>query len=576
MTETRKTFGTSVLGTLVAGIASVGLLIGAPWGRVEAQPDAPSGAHAGGNGAAPNAAAPTGIAPQLFVTSDRCMACHNGLTTPSGEDISIGSDWRSSMMANSARDPYWQAAVRREVLDHPTAAGAIQHECAACHMPMARYEAKVGGAQGEVFAHLPIAQAATPQALLAADGASCSMCHQIQSEGLGEEESFTAGFVVDTERPLDRRALFGPFEVDAGRTTIMRSASGFEPLKAPHIQSSELCATCHTLYTHALGPDGEVIGELPEQVPYLEWRHSAYRHDEQRPRSCQSCHMPVVEEETPVTAVLGQPRAAVSRHVFRGGNFFMPRILNRYRGELGVAALPQELDTTSRRTREHLSTAAARVTVERVAVSGGRLVAEVVLDNLAGHKLPTAYPSRRVWVHFTVRDGEGAPVFESGAFGPDGSIAGNDNDTDPGRYEPHYGEITSPEQVQIYEGILAGPDGEVTTGLITAVDYLKDNRLLPDGFDKTTAEEDIAVRGAAAGDGDFRDGGDRVRYVVEVGDAEGPFEVEAELWYQPIAYRWAQNLRRQPAVETDRFVGYYEEMAEGSAVVLARAGVTVR
>lgn len=37
-----------------------------------------------------------------------------------------------------------------------------------------------------------------------------------------------------------------------------------------HLQSSELCATCHTLYTHALGPGGEVIGELPEQVPYLE------------------------------------------------------------------------------------------------------------------------------------------------------------------------------------------------------------------------------------------------------------------------------------------------------------------
>lgn len=504
------------------------------------------------------------------------MACHNGLTTPSGEDISIGSDWRSSMMANAARDPYWQAAVRREVLDHPTAAGAIQHECAACHMPMARYDAKVRGAQGEVFAHLPIAQAATPQALLAADGASCSMCHQIQPDGLGEEKSFTAGFVVDTAKPLDQRAIFGPFEVDPGRTRIMQSASAFQPMQAPHIQSSELCATCHTLYTHALGPDGEVVGELPEQVPYLEWRHSAYANDPARERSCQSCHMPVVEEETPVTAVLGQPRTAVSRHVFRGGNFFMPRILNRYRGELGVAALPQELDATSRRTREHLSTSAARVRLERAEVSGGRLVAEVVLENLAGHKLPTAYPSRRAWIHFTVRDGEGQSVFESGAFVPDGSIAGNDNDADPSRFEPHHAEITSPEQVQIYEAILAGPDGEVTTGLITAVRYLKDNRLLPDGFDKTTAGKDFAVRGSAAQDGDFRDGGDRVRYVMNVADAEGPFEVEAELWYQPIAYRWAQNLRLQPAPETDRFVGYYGEMAEASAVVLARARATMR
>src|SRR5260370_41890372 len=54
-----------------------------------------------------------------FHTSDRCVACHNGMKTKSGEDISIGFDWRASMMANSARDPYWQASGRPESLDHP-------------------------------------------------------------------------------------------------------------------------------------------------------------------------------------------------------------------------------------------------------------------------------------------------------------------------------------------------------------------------------------------------------------------------------------------------------------------------
>ena len=59
----------------------------------------------------------SGKAPH-FQTSDNCMACHNSLTAPSGEDVSIGSAWRASMMANSSRDPYWQASVRRETLDH--------------------------------------------------------------------------------------------------------------------------------------------------------------------------------------------------------------------------------------------------------------------------------------------------------------------------------------------------------------------------------------------------------------------------------------------------------------------------
>jgi cytochrome c551/c552 len=506
----------------------------------------------------------------LFTTSDACIGCHNGLVTPSGQEVSIGFDWRASMMGNSARDPYWQAAVRREVLDHPKAQAAIEHECSACHMPMARFEAKAHGRKGEVFAHLPIGVGTSDADLLAADGTSCSVCHQIEDRNFGARESFTAGFAIDTTRGEGERRIFGPFLVDKGLTTVMRSASAFTPTEALHVQKSEMCATCHTLYTHALGPDGSAIDELPEQVPYLEWLHSSYRAE----KSCQSCHMPAVEESTPITGVLGEPRSGFSRHAFNGGNFFMPRMLNRYRNELGVTALSQELETTARRTIEHLQSESATVAVERADLSAGRLRAEVVVANLAGHKLPSAYPSRRAWIHLKVLDRNGRAVFESGAIGADGRIHGNDNDADPSRYEPHHTEITSAGQVQIYEAIMAGPDGAVTTGLLTAVRYVKDNRLLPLGFDKATAGKDIAVRGAAEKDPDFAAGGDRVRYTVPVNEAEGPFVVQAELRYQPIAYRWAQNLRRQPAFETDRFVSYYDTMAGGSSVVLAK-GVAV-
>src|SRR5258708_39026434 len=82
---------------------------------------------------------------QHFQTSDRCIACHNGMITSSGEDISIGLDWRASLMANSARDPYWQASVRREIIDHPSARVPIEEGCADCHMPMARTEANLRG-----------------------------------------------------------------------------------------------------------------------------------------------------------------------------------------------------------------------------------------------------------------------------------------------------------------------------------------------------------------------------------------------------------------------------------------------
>src|SRR5581483_11555809 len=99
----------------------------------------------------------------------------------------------------------------------------------------------------------------------------------------------------------------------------------------------------------------------------------------------------------------------------------------------------------------------------------------------------------------------------------DGSIVGNDNDADKTRFEPHYREITSGDQVQIYEDIIKDYEGHVSTGLLSAVGYFKDNRLLPAGFRKQTADKDIAVIGDAADDPNFTDAGDLLRYSVPLG-----------------------------------------------------------
>jgi len=251
-------------------------------------------------------------------------------------------------------------------------------------------------------------------------------------------------------------------------------------------------------------------------------------------------------------------------------------MLNRYRGELGVTAAARDLEDSAQQTVEHLQRASAEIAVTAQRQPSGIVEAVVSVRNKAGHKLPSAYPSRRAWLHVAVRDADGKPLFESGRLQPDGSIAGNDNDADPRRHEPHYQVIDDPSEVQIYEGILAGPDGQITTGLLTATGYTKDNRLLPEGFDKVTAPADIAVRGAASNDESFAGGDDTVRYRIEPGDARGPYTVEAALWYQPIAYRWAQNLAPYDAFETQRFLRYYESMSAESGLVLARDRAVVR
>jgi hypothetical protein len=306
-------------------------------------------------------------------------------------------------------------------------------------------------------------------------------------------------------------------------------------------------------------------------VPYLEWRHSSFRGRQ----SCQMCHMPVVDHPTPIASVVGEPRDGLSRHTFIGGNFLMLRMLNLNRGTLGVTALPAELDGAAAATVRQLQSTTASISIGDVTLRESRIRFDVAVRNRTGHKLPTGYPSRRAWLHVTVRDGQGRALFESGAVDGRGAIAGNDQDRDPLRVEPHYDRIDAAEQVQIYESVMVDAAGAPTTGLLRGVRFVKDNRLLPDGFDKRVADADIAVLGQALDDETFGAGGDRVTYDVDVsGTAAGSFVVDVELRYQPIAFRWARNLSGYDAAETRRFVSYYEQMASESSVVIAKASAS--
>jgi len=495
------------------------------------------------------------------------MACHNGMTSTAGDDLSIGVAWRATMMANSSRDPYWQASVRRETIDHPKAAAAIEDECSTCHMPMSHSVSRASGHEAQVFAHLPVTAGADPLSRLAHDGVSCTLCHQITPANLGTPASFTGGFTIDTRTPPEQRPLFGPFAPDPALQKVMHSATGFQQTEGAHIRQSALCATCHTLYTTARDRSGASLGRFPEQVPFQEWQHSSYAAS----TSCQACHMPAIAGAAPVSSVLAQPREGARRHSFIGGNFFVLGMLNRFRDALGVEALSPELTRASAATLAHLEQSAARLTIDRTAIDASRLTIDVSVSNLSGHKLPTAYPSRRAWIRLIVRDATGRTVFSSGALQPSGAIEGNANDEQASAFEPHYREIRRGDEVQIYESILADAAGAVTTSLISALRYAKDNRLLPKGFDKATAHADIAVHGDAREDADFTGDGDRVRYVVDTAGASAPFTVEATLLFQPIGFRWADNLRAYQAAEPMRFVKYFDAMSGESAATVARA-----
>ena len=507
---------------------------------------------------------------ELFSASGACAACHTQLVDEAGNDVSTDTHWRASMMANAARDPYWQASVRSEVLTHADLQAVIEDKCAACHMPMARFAAISAGEANKVLDD-GFLDPEHELHSLALDGISCTLCHQIQEDGLGEQESFSSGFLIDAELPSGEREAFGPHPVEEDLDIVMQGSSGFVPAESLHIEDPALCATCHTLYTPHVDAEGHVAGEFPEQMAYFEWQASSFGDTV----TCQGCHMPTATGGVSLSIVGGPLRSPFHQHIFAGGNGYMLEILQTFGDEINVTASSTQFQDKQGQALEQLQKRSASIAFKEVNVDGSKLTADIGITSMVGHKFPTGFPSRRVWIHLSVQDAKGQIVFESGAVNPDGSITGNDNDADRAAYEPHYQVVDDSEQVQIYESIMGDTEGQVTTTLLKGAGYLKDNRLPPAGFDKSTAQADIAVYGVASEDEDLIGGSDRIKYIMDLGEAVGPFTVTAELLYQSIGFRWADNLRGYDAPETARFLAYYEQVSnEPIAVATATLEVS--
>jgi len=493
-----------------------------------------------------------------FSGSANCTLCHNGLTDATMLDVSIESDWSTSMMANSTRDPFWRAKVASEIRRNPQHKALLDNKCSRCHAPMANVEASFDGSPVEILGN-GFLNPANFYYNNAMDGVSCTVCHQLEDNGtLGTLAGFSGAYSIVNLGTSAERTAYGQYTDPSINPMLMNT--GFRPTYAAHISSSELCSTCHNLKTPFVDSAGAVVSttpesEFPEQMVYSEWENSAFASGPTA-RSCQDCHMP----KTDAVKIANRPmfltaRNEFSRHTLVGANTTMMDILSQNREELAVAA--DSFDISIQRARAMLQTA-ADIEVLNQSLSNGELTVQLRINNRSGHKLPTSFPSRRVYVHFIVRDDVGNIIFESGKTNANGSVVGADADSDLARYEPHYEEITRPDQVQIYEPIMGDTDGNVTYTLLRAATYLKDNRIPPIGFDKATVDNDIRVAGAALGDTNFNSGSDIITYRVNVGLAGG-VSYRAELNYQTLAYGFVRDLFRDSNdPEVARFQRLYD------------------
>jgi hypothetical protein len=488
----------------------------------------------------------------FFAGSGVCATCHSRLTDAAGNDVSIDSYWRATMMANAARDPYWQASVSIETANLPQHAELIEDKCAVCHTPMAHFSAVQAGASTRLLEG-GFLSAEHPAHALALDGNSCTLCHQIEAVAFGEPESFSGGYTIDAGLPAGERPTYSRFAASEQGSAIMQRASGFIPVQATHISQAEICATCHTLYTPYVDDTGTIVGVFPEQTPYLEWLSSVYAGN----TPCQGCHMPLADGPVVTNIIGGEPREPFFKHTFVGGNVYLMDIFLAHGPDIGTTASSEHFAFTREQTLAQLQQRAAAISLENVSFASSTLAFNIVVENRAGHKLPTAFPSRRAWLRITVRDSAGNVIFESGGYTEDGRVIGDDHDDDPARFEPHHTVILSPDDVQIYQSIMGDVNGEVTGILLRGAGYLKDNRLLPAGFAKDTAHPDVRPSATALADANFVGGGDRVKVSLNTGTAEGPFEVSVELLYQALSYRWIEKLRDYDTEESVRFLGYH-------------------
>lgn len=513
---------------------------------------------------------------KYFITSGRCALCHssapgaNALKDEKGRSVAPSDLWPTSMMANSTVDPLWRAVVASEVAATPSRKKEIEAKCLKCHAPMASIEAEIAGhvPTREEFLH-----GDTTYSKLAADGVSCTVCHQIPPEGLGEDKTFSGHFTIGR-----KGKIFGPHHQPFSMP--MYAHTGYMPTESDHVRKSAMCASCHTLFTDSLNADGSPTGHmLLEQGPYVEWQNSDFNTEvsspSERAASCQDCHVPTTDlDGKPIKTRIARnphgfdfppvrPRDPFGRHTFIGANTLMLTILRDSLTGSDSTAKAAGFDSAISETRKMLRERTAQIEISSINNNASSLAVVVAVTNLSGHKLPTAYPSRRVWIRLEVSDQNGDRFFVSGDFDDRGRIVDRKgevlrSEAAGGPSVPHYKIVDSSEEVQIYEAVMQDKDGNATYSLLRGAQYQKDNRLLPTGWKKDHKRGESTAPAGTASDNDFRAGTDEVLYKIDTTGRKGPFQIQATMHYQTLGSRYAAELFQNDVQEMSEFRRLYE------------------
>jgi hypothetical protein len=190
------------------------------------------------------------------------------------------------------------------------------------------------------------------------------------------------------------------------------------------------------------------------------------------------------------------------------------------------------------------------------------LFVELSLENMAGHKFPTGFPSRRAFVELFALNEVGDTLFHSGKMDNNFNLVGEDID-----FESHYDIIKEENEIQIYEMVMGDVTFSPTTVLERAYVHLKDNRLPPVGFTSVHYSYDtVQIVGNAFDDPDFNkengnegSGKDIVKYHIPIGGEPGSIGVKAMVYYQTVTNKWLEHMFGYSSDAINAFEEYYND-----------------
>jgi hypothetical protein len=528
---------------------------------------------------------PNGTQPGLqspLEGNEACSSCHEGSSAGDVTQLPYPT-WSGSMMANSARDPLFWAAVDVANRDVP----GIGDYCIRCHSPSAwlagrvRKDGQGGFVEGTNGCQLLGDQDDFDGKGNDYAGIGCHFCHRTMQTGPQGQSPliFNANIWIDdtlncTENGQSNGGTCrrGPYRYP-DRTALGPAVDPPHGWKQDNsYKSSAYCGSCHDvsspdtsagpLKTLVLNDGTATTRAFPLDRTYSEWKASEFAsaifrdgleingpgNGETFGETCQSCHMRTSQSNTARACIQTTPgtrKGQLPVHEFAGSNVFMVGVIKALYGEnLGRNAA---FDRTIGWIRDNLQNRSATIAITTQPLLSGSntLNTSVRVTNLTGHKLPAGYAEgRRMWINLVARDANGVQIFESGAYDASTAI------------------LTEDAQIKIYESIPGvwqrfGNNGVCVTkengtnrklfNLALNNCIAKDNRIPPLGF---TGGNNVELRPVnyvypetAPGSGKLVNF-DTTAYAIPVPvTAVRPISVQATLKHQVLSKAYADFLR---------------------------------